>query len=180
VIVFIFAALVVLLGLRSQPSARVLPLLSEEPYLAPTEPDDLPPFWSVTTIIGALDKPALVPWCAIKTAEAAVDHENVWKSRLEHEGRDAAVDWLKDARFRRARGARSATELGTAVHKACEHKAIHGFWRQEDLADMELRPFLVQFDRFLDEFQPSYIAAEVTVFSPTFGYAGTCDGFFEL
>src|SRR4029078_8760738 len=35
-------------------------------------------------------------------------------------------------------------------------------------------------DRFLDEFQPEYIAAEVTVFSPTFGYAGTCDGFLRI
>lgn len=157
-----------------------LPLLSEPPDLAPPEPDDLPPLWSVTTIIGALDKPALVPWCAIKTAEAAVDQEKAWKSRLEHEGRDAAIDYLKAARFRRARGARSATELGTAVHAACEHMAIYGSWRQEDLADTELRPFLIQFERFLNEFQPEYIAAEVTVFSPTFGYAGTCDGFFAL
>lgn len=157
-----------------------LPLLSEQPDIAPAEPDDLPPLWSVTTIIGALDKPALVPWAAKATAEAAVDKERAWRSRLEHEGRDAAIDYLKGARFHRKPGARSATELGTAVHAACEHKAIFGSWRQEDLADMELRPFMVQFDRFLDEYQPVYIAAEVTVFSPTWGYAGTCDGFFEL
>lgn len=166
-------------------SPILLPLLSEPPDLAPAAPDDLDPMWSVTTLISALDKPALVPWTAIKTAECAIDQERVWKSRLEHEGRDAAIDYLKGARFRRARGARSATALGTAVHAACEYKAIFGSWRQEDLVDMELRPFLVQFDRFLDAFQPTYIAAEVTVFHPAtpdepWAYAGTCDGFFEL
>lgn len=156
-----------------------LPVLGEEPTLAPGEPDDLDPLWSVTTLIGILDKPALVPWAAMKVAEAAVDQHAVWASRLEHEGRDAAIDWLKKARFRRGRG-RSATALGTAVHKACEHKAITGTWRAEDWGDAELRPFLIQFDRFLDDFQPVYIAAEVTVFNPEMGYAGTCDGFFEL
>lgn len=156
-----------------------LPLLSEEPYLAPPEETDQR-LWSVTTIIGVLDKPALVPWTALETATAAVDEQRVWRSRLEHEGRDAAIEWLKKARFRERKGQRSSTKLGTAVHKAAEHKAIYGRYRPEDAADEELRPFLVQWDRFLDEFQPRYIAAEVTVFHPAFHYAGTCDGFFEL
>jgi hypothetical protein len=162
-----------------RPDAPALPLQGEEPALvAPELTDDR--LWSVTTIIGCLDKPALVPWAAIKTAEAAVDNVKVWQSRYEHEGRDAAIEYLKGARFRTGKGMRSATELGKAVHAACERKAIDGVWRQEDLADMELRPFLVQFDRFLDDFSPEYIAAEVTVFSPTFGYAGTCDGFLRI
>lgn len=152
--------------------------VGEEPVVVKAEPED-ERFHSVTTIIGAMDKPALVPWAAIKTAEAAVDKHDVWWSRYEHEGRASAVEYLKGARFRTG-GKRSATELGKAVHSACEHKAIHGQWRQEDLADLELRPFLVQFDRFLDEFQPTYHAAEVTVFSPTWGYAGTCDGIMEI
>lgn len=156
-----------------------LPLIGEEPRLVAPEITDLR-LWSVTTIIGCLDKPALVPWAALETAKAAVDQEKVWRSRLEHEGRDAAVDYLKGARFRRGKGQRSATDLGTAVHKACEAKAIYGEWRPEDYGDAELRPFLAQFDRFLKDFKPRYIAAEVTVFSPTYGYAGTSDGFMEI
>ena len=159
--------------------SATLPLLSEEPTLAPPEPTDQR-LWSATTIIGVLDKPALVPWAALETATAAVDEQPIWRSRLEHEGREEAIDWLKKSRYRRRKGRRSSTELGTAVHKAAEHKAIYGHYRTEDANDAELRPFLVQFDRFLDAFQPRYIAAEVTVFSPTYGYAGTCDGFFEL
>lgn len=148
-----------------------------EPIDVKPEKDDAR-FWSVTTIIGALDKPALVPWAAIKTAEAAVDDAETWQSRLEREGRDSAIDYLKQARFRTTkRGARSATELGTDVHAACEDYTLSGV-RPE--VDDEVRPFIEQFDRFLQEFQPVYQATEVTVYSPTYGYAGTCDGFLTI
>lgn len=158
---------------------RQLPLLSEEPALtAPTDEDMR--LWSVTTIIGALDKPALVPWAALRTAEAAVDNLHVVEHRLEHEGRDSAIDYLKNARFRGRRDERSATDLGTAVHKACEYAAVHGHFRAEDTGDDELKPFLRQYRRFLQDYQPKYIAAEVTVFSPQWGYAGTCDAFLEI
>jgi hypothetical protein len=157
-----------------------LPVLSEPPAIAPAQPDDLPPFWSATTIIGTLDKPALVPWTAAKTAAAAIDGLDVWQSRLRHEGRAEAMQWLKGARFRKGPGERSATDLGTAVHKACEHKAIYGEFRPEDVADRELRPFLAQFDNFLDHFQPEYLAAEVTVFHRTWRYAGTADAFIRI
>ncbi|MGH9086643.1 MAG: thiazole synthase, partial [Acidimicrobiales bacterium] len=45
-------------------------------------------FWSVTTIIGALDKPALVPWAANMTAEEAVR-----VARLARAG--GLPDWIK-------------------------------------------------------------------------------------
>jgi hypothetical protein len=156
-----------------------IPVLGEEPLETKAEPDDWRG-WSVTTIIGALDKPALVPWAAIKTAEAAVDNADTWMAIAESDGRAEAINYLKGARFRRGRGQRSATELGTAVHKALEHKAIHGRYRDEDKADLELRPYLEQGNRFLREFKPRYLAAELTVYSPTYGFAGTSDGIVEL
>jgi hypothetical protein len=161
------------------PDAPALPILGEEPKLVAPHADDIR-FWSVTTIIGCLDKPALVPWAAIKTAEAAVDKLDLVGSILEEDGRQDAINYLKNARFRVGKGLRSATQLGTAVHKACEHKAIHGYYETEDANDRELRPFLVQYDQFLDQFQPEMKAAEVTVFSETYGYAGTCDGFLRI
>jgi hypothetical protein len=156
-----------------------LPRLSEEPEVVKPDPADLH-LWSVTTILGALDKPALVAWAALETAKAAVDEERIWRSRLEHEGREEAIAWLKGSRYRRRKGQRSSTDLGIAVHKACEHKALYGTWRPEDIRDPELLPFCRQWDRFLDEFQPEYIAAEVTVFAPEWGYAGTSDGAFVI
>jgi hypothetical protein len=41
--------------------------------------------------------------------------------------------------------------------------------------DDEVRPYLDRFDEWLSKFQPAYEAAEMTVFSPLYGYAGTTD-----
>ena len=43
-----------------------------------------------------------------------------------------------------------------------------------------MRPYLEQANRFLREFRPKYHAAELTVYSPTWGYAGTSDGIIEI
>jgi ATP-dependent exoDNAse (exonuclease V) beta subunit len=161
------------------PPTPTLPLLGDEPVVVAPDEHDVR-MWSVTTLIGVLDKPALVPWAAIKTAECAVDKLSTWTAILESDGRAEAVNYLKNARFKGKRGERSATELGTAVHRACEYAAIEGKFRPEDIADEELKPFLRQFRQFLRDFQPKYVAAEVTVFSPTYGYAGTCDAFLEI
>jgi ATP-dependent exoDNAse (exonuclease V) beta subunit len=157
-----------------------LPLLSDEPQVVAKPADDDLRMWSVTTLIGALDKPALVPWAALRTAEAAVDHLEVVQHRLEHEGRDSAIDYLKNARFRGAPGQRSATELGKAVHKACEHAVIYGRYRPEDIADKEIVPFLRQHRQFISDFRPEPECAELTVFNETFGYAGTLDAIFHI
>src|SRR5215469_11123827 len=58
------------------------------------EADDLT-LWSVTTIIGALDKPGLLYWAAEQTAEAAIDSERTWKAMLADRGRGEAVKWLR-------------------------------------------------------------------------------------
>lgn len=152
-----------------------LPLIGEEPELTKESPGDAR-LWSVTTLIGALDKPALVPWAALKTAEAAVDSDT-WRYLLENEGRDAAVNWLKGARFRGPKGQRTATELGTAVHKAIERKLLDpaGRFAEQDRTDLELRPYLHAANQWLKDFAPKIEAAELTVFSEEFHYAGTLD-----
>lgn len=144
--------------------------------LKDADPDDLR-LWSVTTVIGALDKPALVYWSAEQTALAAVAAVKSLPQRIEEDGETETVKWLTGARFRRPRGQRSATELGTAVHEACEEYALTGV--RPDV-DTEVAPFLDQFDRWLDRFQPSYQATEVCVYHPTYGYAGTADAFLTI
>lgn len=155
--------------------------------------------WSVTTIIGALDKPALLYWSAEQTALAAIDSERVWKAMLDDRGKEEAVTWLRDARFRGGAGQLSAASLGTVVHACCEEYALTGVRPdrksigekiraespklpneaiQVEGANVEL--MLDRFDEWLSTWQPSYQAAEVTVYSPTYGYAGTCDGFLTV
>ena len=128
--------------------------------------------YSVTTIIGALDKPALQYWAAEQTALAAVQVAGSLPARIEEEGEEAVVKWLRDARFRRPKGIRSSAELGTAVHAACESYALTG---QRPEVDDEVSPFLDRFDEWLQQAQPVYEAVETTVYSATYGYAGTLD-----
>ena len=134
-------------------------------------------FWSVTTIIGQLDKPALLYWAAEMAAEAACDQAAYLAERIEAEGREAVVKDLRDARFKKPKGVRSVTDLGTAVHDACEEYALTGI-RPE--VDDEVRPFLERFDGWAQVWQPKYLAAEAAVYSPTWGYAGTLDAIVEI
>jgi hypothetical protein len=142
---------------------------------ADPQPDDRR-HWSVTTIIGALDKPALVYWSAEQTALAAINSRDAWQAIEQSDGTEEAVRWLTGARYRRPRGQRTATELGTAVHEACETYALTG---QRPDVDDDVTPFLDQFDQWAQTFQPAYQAAEVTVYSDK-GYAGTCDAFLTV
>jgi hypothetical protein len=134
-------------------------------------------FWSVTTLIGALDKPALTFWSAEQTAVAAVDQHNAWVAIARDAGRDEAIKWLTGARFRTPAGQRTAADLGTAVHAAIETYTLTG--ARPDVDD-EVAPFLAQFDRWAQRFQPEYLATEVTVYDSRYGYAGTCDGFMRI
>jgi hypothetical protein len=129
-------------------------------------------FYSVTTIIGALDKPALLYWAAEQTAIAACNVASSLKRRITEEGEEAVIKWLRDARFRTIKGQRSAAELGTAVHDACEKYALTGV--RPDVDD-EVRPFLDRFDEFCQVWQPIYQAVEAAVYNRTYGYAGTLD-----
>jgi hypothetical protein len=152
---------------------------------APKAEGDLE-LWSVTTVTGVLDKKGIPYWSAEEAAIAAVHQQATWRGMLEDDDpacdhRDAAkcqaIKWLRDARFRRPKGMRSANELGTAVHTACEQYALTG--TRPDVDD-EVAPFLEQFDRFLDRFSPSYQATEVAVYHPELGYAGTADAFMTI
>ena len=171
-------------------AASALPVMTSglgQPAIedAPAAADDVQ-LWSVTTILNVLDKPALMYWASEQTALSAIHNEATWRGMLADD--DAACDhtkatgcpavkWLRDARFRKPKGMRSATELGTLVHLACEEYAVTGS-RPE--VDDEVRPFLDRFDEWLDRFGPSYQAAEVAVFHPDLGYAGTLDAFLTI
>jgi len=158
--------------------------------------DDLT-LWSVTTIIGVLDKPALLYWAAEMTADCAIDNEATWKAMLTDRGRPEAVKWLRDARFRRPKTLLSSAELGTAVHTVCEEYALTGTRPDADRiasairaegspatdvpAEVKLITRMVdRFDSWLQRFTPAYQATEVCVYNPTYGYAGTADAFLTI
>lgn len=159
--------------------------------------------WSVTTIIGILDKPALVPWAVGETAEQVVDDVKGLLYRLENDGREETIDWVKRLRWR-TDGRLKASDLGTVAHGLFDEYAINGtrpevvpelhpdFAKDRSLLDErdlhDLRRMLDQFDRFLAEFQPEYLATEVVVYDPKirpdgsdgFGHAGQADCFLSI
>lgn len=180
------------------PTATTLPAELSQPddgYLTKAGDDDAR-LWSVTTLIGVLDKPALLYWAAEQTALAAIASAKSLPARVEEDGVETTVKWLRDARFRKPKDALSATALGTVAHRCFELWSLEGVRptpaEVEQLVAMEggahftkagvkgeaatLAKMLDQFDRgWLQRFSPSYEATEVTVFNPDFGYAGTLD-----
>lgn len=163
--------------------------------------DDLT-LWSVTTVLGALDKPALLYWSAQMAADAAIDNLATWQAMLEDRGREEAAKWLRDARFRSPKTALSSANLGTVTHKVCETYALSGIKPDRDFVtelvtqagkqakqgrELNVKAetdtverMLNQFDNWLQRFTPEYQATEVCVYSPEYGYAGQTDAFLTI
>lgn len=179
-------------------TATVTAVLGQAPDDGATQqPEDLE-LTSVTTVIGVLEKPALLYWAAGETAAAAVAIAGSLPTRIAEDGEEETIKWLRDARFRRPKGLLSAASLGTCAHHACEEYALTGerptTGRLTEIVRQEAGPkfdgmtaeipvlnqMLDQFDGWLQRAQPSYQAAEVTVYSPSYGYAGTSDGFLTI
>ena len=129
---------------------------------------------SVTTIIGIVDKSGpLIGWAKRVTAEAAIDNRATLESWYEIGGRDGAVSLLtKAATQKRDR----AADIGTRVHALAESVARG---QPVELTEEE-RPFLAAYQRFLEEWQPRYLAAEEMVVSLSQGYGGTFDAIVEM
>lgn len=146
--------------------------------------DDLR-LWSVTTIIGVLDKPALLYWAAEQTAKAAVRMAKTLPARIDEDGEDAVVKQLRDARFSRPKGELSDAQFGTELHALAEEYSLTGIRPEitRDTFGPDLDNAIACFnhlDDWLQEFQPEYMASEVVVYHPGYGYAGTADMFLKL
>jgi len=160
------------------------------------DPADLQ-LWSVTTILGVLEKRGLMWWAAEQTALAAIDEQPSWQGLLAGTSRDAAIDWLRRAHTRRQKDKLTATTLGSIAHSMFESYALTGTRpTKEEVAEAVhaaggddidlvgetnvLGHLLNQFDGWLQRFSPAYQATEVTVYSPTYGYAGQADAFLDI
>lgn len=147
---------------------------------APDDADER--LWSVTTILKAFgDSEGLIYWSVAETAKAAVKGIKTLTTLIAEDEADA-LEWLSGARFRGGKGERSATKLGEDVHAACEQYVVSGRRPAtgdplpNGAVDAEVAPYISSFELWLDRFQPEYTAAEMTVYNPEYGYAGTLDG----
>ena len=152
-------------------------ILRSEPIDVPKAERDDDRYYSVTTILKVLHAEGLERWKMRKVADAAIAARNSLATRVDEDGMDETVKWLTGAPYRSPKDARSAADKGTAFHAAAEELALTG--RMPEVAD-DIKPFVIQFDRWLQKAQPEFLACEMTVYSPTYGYAGTADGIFKL
>lgn len=161
-------------------------------------------YLSVTNILGATSKPALVGAAAKHAGERAVKQEMEWHAIQQEEGDEAARKWISAA-FREYSNYRA--QLGSAVHFCCEVFDEHVIAEPEFVAfddylieyvtehwavpmsehrdtpakNLELiRKHVEQYDRACREKGLRFIERERTVFSPAHGYAGTLDGVVEM
>ena len=135
-------------------------------YVWPPQPPHELEVPSSTTILGILDKPALLGWASRMVAEYAVEHRDAW-SRLPT---DEAVALLKGAPWRNRN---RKANVGTAVHTALE-AYVTGQEPDEELAP-ERRGYYEAALAFLRDHEPKITASEVTVYSRRHEYAGTLD-----
>jgi hypothetical protein len=131
-------------------------------------------FWSVTTILSALPKPALLPWGMRSVAEAAVaQHDRVsamvTAAGDDPEARKAVVDWLKGEPYRQRD---KAADLGSLVHARIESLILG---KPEPPAPPVAVGFIEAFDAFVRDWRPEFLAAEMSVYNRTASYAGTLD-----
>ena len=149
---------------------------------------------SVTTVLSSTaSKPFLVPWSARLAAEFAVDNLERIAALLADDGRQAAVDLVKD----QAKQIREIkADAGTYVHDVAESLIL---WAASpdgtgrDIALPTLPEHLIGaeydgeplervvdwmvggFTNFVAAFGPEFVAAEMAVFSRDLGVAGTLD-----
>lgn len=140
-------------------------------------------FISVTTVLDHISKFGLPDWSARLAAEAAFDRLP-WLNRASRvapcnatktdsacgECRACATYWLAN---RHIEVRDNAGDLGTKLHDAAEQDALFGEGAE---VDEDVRPFVEQFRRWRKLYKPEFLAAELTVISRKWGYAGTLDG----
>lgn len=121
---------------------------------------------SVTTVLKALDRPALVQWAANMAANYAVEN---WAKLAELATDAERISLIKMAHRREST---RAANLGTAVHDA-----VDAWCTSRPMPSWEpgVAPYMDQFLGFLEAYEPEFIQNEFTVWSHRHGYAGTGD-----
>lgn len=134
-------------------------------WYPPAPPVILP---SVTTVLGVLNKPALLGWYGKIAATWAVENVEILTKLVADLGHDAAIK----AVAQRGAGERDRrAAIGTKAHQAVE-SLLAGLI---PLPDPDTAPLLEQYQRFAAEwaFVPEW--SEAMVASDRYGYAGTFD-----
>ena len=132
---------------------------------------------SVTTVLGLVDKPALIQWAADRTLDWAVDNASL----LFVKEKEAAKKW---GRYRWADVRNERAEVGTGIHETIEAQHT-GSWNFPVLDDEQVR-IMQQWDRLNEQYEFVPHRSEFTVWSLAerngvlLDYAGTADGLWDI
>lgn len=136
------------------------------------DPDDASrKYPGVTSVLNMIGKPFLQHWAAKLVAEYAVDNIGAMVQLALAGDRQGAIDLAKGAP---RRNTAEAADTGTAAHEAFERMA-KGLGPGRITPNIQ--PYVDHFARFLDEKQPEFVFLEETVWSDTYGYAGSFDSY---
>lgn len=132
----------------------------------------------VTTILnGGYPKPELMFWAANLTAEDAFNTlPTLVRASLHPDTREEAYDWLRKGHIRKKE---ERGDIGTAVHDLVEAKVLGTPIPDELLADPELGVYVDHFLAFVEQWQITFEASEMTVGNFTDGWAGKLDYLFR-
>ncbi|WP_219466909.1 hypothetical protein [Nonomuraea rhizosphaerae] len=129
---------------------------------------------SVTTILNqGSPKEALIHWAGKLVAETAMEHlpQLVRASRHPEQAREM-TDWLKRAHTRKKE---ERADLGTAVHNLIEAKVLKSPIPDSVANDLEMRPYVANFEQFVNDWQITFTASEMVVADYDHKFAGTLD-----
>jgi len=137
---------------------------------------------SVTTILsGGVPKPGLVHWAGNMCTDSAIENlpALVAASRFPEQLEELRA-WIRKAHTRKKD---ERAEVGSAVHAIVESRILGTtppstvtVGEEEWALDgPELAPFVANFLRFEEEWEPAWTASEMVVANPEHGYAGTLD-----
>jgi hypothetical protein len=141
---------------RSTPTGRVY----EHPRTGKQWP-------SITNAIGVIDKPALKFWAARQCAEFTADNLD----SLGPLDRQSRIDLVRGAPFR---SSGNAANIGDIVHDTID-KRIKGQQVDTTAFPPSAQKCMRSFAAFERTYKPRWIESEFTVWSDTYGYAGTAD-----
>lgn len=153
-------------------------------YAWPPQPPHEFEHLSVTSAIKSLSKPFLVGWAAKMSAECAVEDHEIISAMLAKGDKTAALNHIKQARFRDAEG---KADRGTIVHAATEAyvagkpvdlDAVQHALEEKNVPEGLWKATYKMIDgvlEFLFDFEPEVIWSEATVYSRKHEFAGTAD-----
>jgi len=115
----------------------------------------------------------LVYWKLGAAADRALSARPVINAMLAQGDQAGARKYIIDASEAVAGVAR---DRGTRFHDAVEAISLG----ERPVVDDEIEPYLRQWQRWMDRYQPRMLMAEAPVYNVELGYAGTLDGIWEL